>query len=1338
MRILKSIIFVVVMTAGSLFTPFLCAAQLKCNTGIADITPNDPVSLAGFAARKGLSTTTHRPLKTHCLVIQRDTTRVCIITNDMMEISIDLAKKLRLEIADKTGIPYNHIFIHCIHTHSAPRTGGKSVEQGEPNFAFVTKFRETVVSNAVQTANNKKAFIPFTIETAKGSSNINCNRRESDGPCDHDVYVARLLDKKGKPIVSLLNFACHPVSLNHKSLVVSTDFPGIAREELSKTWNSDVFYFAGPAGNVDPCGPLRADTAYTQSRGIELADAVRNIKFNKLKKNNVLRISNMEVELPFRAVEITPELINNHADEIKNWDPFGTWKNDVERWRVGTLEKIANGEVKNYLPVEIASVNIGGLVLLFTQGEPFNEYQTILRESRPDVPILFIAYTNGQNSYLPSQYAFGREGYEYEKEQMHIYIGAPYPLSDKMPEVYEMSIMKAVNDVIENNALSPENLRCEYLADPSGIDVLKPHLSFLTTSKLRNQNQKAYRILVSSSLEKLNSDVGDLWDSKKVESDQSINIVYDGEKLTSGQECYWKVKVWNDKGKESEWSKPAKWSMGLLDKSDWKGYWIGLDSLIGNDKKFSLSARYLRKEFNAEKTIKRATAYICGLGLFDLYINGAKIGNQVLAPALSEYLKRSYYMTFDVTKEINTGQNAIGVLLGSGRYFSPVKWDQHYGFPKMIFQLNITYADGTKQSIVSDSSWELTADGPIRMNNEFDGEEYDARKEMPGWNNINYVSTGWMKAQKVDEPSKTLSAQMIDPIRIKETIKPKSIKEIKPGVYVYDMGQNMVGWVSLKVTAPEGTKITLRFAETIHPDGELNTANLRLAKQTDVYITKGEGLEKWQPNFTYHGFRYVELSGFPGKPDLNTLEGKVIYDDIRTIGTFNCSSDIINKIYNAAYWGIRGNYRSVPTDCPQRDERQAWLGDRTAGSLGESYLFDINALYTKWMTDIADGQKENGSISDVNPTYRKVYSDNVTWPSTFILAPYYLYQQFGNKKVISQQYDAMKKWIYYMRDNYMKNNLLPRDSYGDWCMVSENRNIIHSKDSATITPGAFLGSAYFYYDLTQMEKYARLLGMTDDAEAFAALSGKMKEAINTTFLDKDHFYYANNTITANVIALYFELAPTELKNKVFENIVHRIEHDFDYHTSCGAVGQQWLMRTLTENGSIDLALKIAENTSYPSFGYMIEHGATTIWELWNGDTAPPAMNSANHVMLLGDFVTWLYQVLGGINIESGSPGYKNIILKPYPVKGLNHVNAAYNSVHGLIKSSWKKADESFIWDISIPCNTIATVYVPSPLEKNVTESGKKVSSVKGIKYIRADKGYAVYKVGSGDYQFIVK
>jgi len=435
----------------SLLLPFFIAGctepagGLKCNIGVADITPADSVNLAGFAARVGLSTGIHRPLKTHCLVVEKDTTRVCIITNDMMEIPIAMANDLREQISRQTNIPFGHIFIHNIHTHSAPRVTGSSAEQGGTNFNFRKKFVETLVDNAVRTANNKSAFVPFAIETGKSESDINCNRREKDGPINHDVYAVRLLDKKGNPIVSLLNFGCHPVSLGHRSRVVSTDFPGIAVEEMQKEWGGEVFYFSGASGNVDPCGPLSAETSYAEERGKQLADAIRHIKFIKLKPEPTLCIRNAEVRLPFRIPQITEEAINAHVDEILQWTVSGTWKKDVLGWQKEILEKLANGEVKNYLPFQIASVRIGGLLFFFTQGEPFNEYQTALRESKPDTPVLFVAYTNGQNSYLPSKHAFQVDSYAYEKEQMHIYIKAPYPISDSMPEVYEAAAKQILN-----------------------------------------------------------------------------------------------------------------------------------------------------------------------------------------------------------------------------------------------------------------------------------------------------------------------------------------------------------------------------------------------------------------------------------------------------------------------------------------------------------------------------------------------------------------------------------------------------------------------------------------------------------------------------------------------------------------------------------------------------------------------------------------------------------------------------------------------------------------------------------------------------------------------------
>jgi hypothetical protein len=413
------------------------AGGLKCNIGVADITPADSVNLAGFAARVGLSTGVHRSLKTHCLVVEKDTTRVCIITNVMMEIPIVMANVLREQISLKTGITVSNIFIHNTHTHSAPRVTGFSAEQGGTNFNFRKMFTETLVENAVRTANSKIDFVPFTIETGKGESDINCNRREENGPIDHDVYAVRLLDKKGKPIVSLLNFGCHPVSLGHRSRAVSTDFPGITVEEIQKEWGGEVFYFTGASGNVDPCGTLGAETSYAEERGKQLADAIRQIKFVKLKPEQTLCVCNAELHLPFRIPHITEEAVDAHVEEILQWTVSDTWKRDVATWQRETLEKIAKGEVKDYLPFQIASVRIGGLTLFFTQGEPFNEYQTILRESVPDTPVLFIAYTNGQNSYLPSKRAFQVDAYAYEKEQMHIYIKAPYPISEAMPDVYE-------------------------------------------------------------------------------------------------------------------------------------------------------------------------------------------------------------------------------------------------------------------------------------------------------------------------------------------------------------------------------------------------------------------------------------------------------------------------------------------------------------------------------------------------------------------------------------------------------------------------------------------------------------------------------------------------------------------------------------------------------------------------------------------------------------------------------------------------------------------------------------------------------------------------------------
>ncbi|MHB8581603.1 MAG: alpha-L-rhamnosidase [Ignavibacteriaceae bacterium] len=901
-----------------------------------------------------------------------------------------------------------------------------------------------------------------------------------------------------------------------------------------------------------------------------------------------------------------------------------------------------------------------------------------------------------------------------------------------------------------------ENLKCEYLSNPLGIENRNPIMSWELNSNDRDIQQTSYQIIVASSIEKLAANQGDIWETQKINSDHTINILYDGKPLTSRMECYWKVRVWTNKGK-SEWSTPAKWSMGLLEKSDWTAKWIGLDKSFPWDAPDSihskLSARYFRKGFNADHKIKKATVYICGLGLYELYINGKKVGDQVLSPTLSDYFKRDYYNTFDVTKLINKNKNTIGVILGNGRFFTmrPTSLPGYgtpsiinYGFPKMLFQLELEMKDGTKRTIISDGSWKVTADGPIRSNNEYDGEKYDARKEMPEWNRPGFDDSKWMPVQLVNAPSNNIEAQPNPNIKIMDIVHPISVTEISRGVYVFDMGQNMAGWVQISARGAKGTAVSMRFAERINKDGTIYTANLRTAEATDIYIFKGEGEEIWEPSFTYHGFRYVEVTGLSYKPSLNSITGKVVYDQMTTIGHIETSNKMLNAIYKAAYWTIRSNYRGIPTDCPQRDERMGFLGDRSINSYGESFIFNNNMLYSKWMTDILDAQRKSGSIPDIAPwEYGPIYGgDNMDWPSSIILIPNNLYRQFGNIKVIADNYDTMRKWLFYMRDKYMKNYLLPKDSYGDWCMPPKNPKSIHSKDPNRLTPGDFIGSAYFYHCLKLMEFNAHLLNKVEDENEYASLADKVRDAINNTYLHKDSLptgqaglFYANNTVTANALALSFGIPSKQIRSKVFDNLVYITTHVYKSHTSTGLVGGQWIMRTLTSNGRPDLAFKIATNKDYPSWGYMIENGATTIWELWNGNTADPAMNSGNHVMLLGDLIIWYYEDLAGIKSSLEQPGFREIIMNPVELNNLKFVNASYHSIHGLIKSYWKKEKNKFLWKITIPANTSAIVYVPTDSSSDVREGKQRADESAGVKFLRMENKRAVYKIQSGSYSF---
>ena len=752
------------------------------------------------------------------------------------------------------------------------------------------------------------------------------------------------------------------------------------------------------------------------------------------------------------------------------------------------------------------------------------------------------------------------------------------------------------------------HLRCEALENPVGIDVAQPGMSWEINSPEQRVMQTAYQILVASTPEKLAQNEGDLWNSGKVESDQSIRVAYHGTALKSRQDCYWKVKIWTNKG-ESEWSHAAHWSMGLLRPDDWKAKWIGADTSFAWDSahtQFSrLSARYYRKEFNTRQRIKKATLYIAGPGLYEGFINGSRIGTQVLAQAPTDYRKTVRYNTYDVSSLVQKGTNVIDITLGNGRYFTmrqnykPAKINT-FGYPRLLLQLELEYENGKKQIIASDKSWRLTADGPIRTNNEYDGEEYDARKEE---------LKNWQPVELVSAPGGKLVAQLNEPQRITGILKPVSIKPLKDR-WIVDMGQNFAGWLQIKVRGQRGRQVILRFAESLQKDGSLYVANLRDAKVTDSYTLKGDGLETWHPTFVYHGFRYVEISGVLPED----IEGQVVNDDLTSIGTFETSDPTLNQIYKNAVWGIRSNYKGMPVDCPQRNERMPWLGDRATGALGESFVFDNSKLYAKWLDDIADAQLETGAIPDVAPAYWRYYSDNMTWPAAYILIAGYLYNQFGDEAPMRKHYPAMKRWLTYMRNKYYIDGIMTKDKYGDWCAPRP-------------TDGKLIATAMYYHLLTVMHTYAGLLHDKTDQDEFAEQAARVKASFNQHFQNKE-------SLTANLLPLYFNMVPDSERHQVFKNIVDTIHRNGD-HLSTGVIGTQFLMRTLTENGRADLAYLIAADRDYPGWGYMINQGATTIWELWNGDKAKPNMNSQNHIMLLGDLIVWFIRAWQASKAKTG-------------------------------------------------------------------------------------------------------
>ena len=795
--------------------------------------------------------------------------------------------------------------------------------------------------------------------------------------------------------------------------------------------------------------------------------------------------------------------------------------------------------------------------------------------------------------------------------------------------------------------------------------------------------------------------------------------------------------------------------ISLLDRSEWCAHWIGRDY---EDDKIEghtvVAARYLRHEFQLRQDIDHARLYISGLGQYQAFFNGQEVApDELLKPALSDYTRRVYFNAYDVTDLLWEGDNAVGVILAPGR-FTTVRHDTnylewcginhaaHYGRPQLLMQLEVFYEDGSADTIVSGEGWRITNRGPIRKANEFDGETYDQHLDaaLGAWLHTYYDDSRWDDAivdydrqnmnledrlnprwQRRDDKydasmpfpdSAEIAAQRLEyeltpqpnpNIRVMEHLTPKAIFR-KGDKWILDMGQNMVGVLQVNdissLLAKKGDNtgtdtITFRYAELLTADSTLYTDNLRSAECTDRYIAFAKYELPWHPQFVYHGFRYVEISGLPegSKPSLSDFTGLVLYDQMASTSTFETDNEVINAVHRNAFWGIRGNYRSMPTDCPQRDERMGWTGDRTTGCYGESFLFDNHRLYAKWLQDLEDCQWPNGQLSDVAPAYWRNYTDNMTWPGAFITVADMLYTRFGDIEPIRRHYDAMRKWLLHMKLWYLKDGIMTRDCYGDWCMPPESPELIHSKDPSRLTEAAAISTPFYCYLCNIMRGFAVWLGKDEDANFFQREYDCVTAAYNARYLDTITGNYANGTVTANILPLWFGMVPGELEDKVFANIISKTMNDFGGHVSTGVVGIPQLMRTLTHYGRSDLALRLATDTTYPSWGYMARRGATTIWELWNGDTGDPSMNSANHVMLLGDLLLWEYEYLGGI--RPLEPGYSKIQFRPTFVEGLNRVDCTYRSVSGTIESHWRRTGKGIEWTVVVPPNTTAEVYLPT-------------------------------------------
>jgi alpha-L-rhamnosidase len=873
-----------------------------------------------------------------------------------------------------------------------------------------------------------------------------------------------------------------------------------------------------------------------------------------------------------------------------------------------------------------------------------------------------------------------------------------------------------------------ESLNAEYLTDPLGIDITHPRLSWEINTTQKNTLQQAYNIVVATDASFSSSKL--VWNTGKVMSDSSVFVTYNGAALKSATRYYWRVKVWDNHGNTSAWRKPAYFETGLLNTSDWTASWVQPKQ----DSARKMPALMLRKQFSTSKKIVSARVYATAHGLYELYLNGRKVGDQALTPGWTEYKKRLQYQVYDVTAMLQPGDNVIGAMIGDGWFKGTLAYLNNWGFwgkkLALLCQLQITYADGTTKKINSDGSWKSTQNGPVTLNGIYDGETYDARKELAGWDSKGFNDAAWLPVDVANNITKsTLVGVQSVPVHKIAELKPVAIFKSPKGTQIIDFGQDMTGWIRLKVSGPAGTTVTIKHAEVLDKFGEFYTANLRTAAATINYTLKGGGVEVYEPHFTFMGFRYIAIEGFPGEIKPENFTAVVVHSDMPVTGEFTCSDTMINKLQHNIQWGQKGNFLDIPTDCPQRDERLGWTGDAQVFSRTAAFNMNVGPFFAKWMKDVAADQFPDGGIPFVVPDVLQTNrTTSAGWGDVAVIVPWTMYQVYADKRILQTQYSSMKAYVDKIIKKAGDSHIWRGGSvFGDWLFYRPG--IYDFSEPNGYTNPDMIATAFYAYSSKLLSQAAGVLGNTADEKKYNDVFEDVKKAFIHNYITPTGRIFADSQ-TGYVLALKFNLVPDSLKSRAAAYLVEDVRSR-NNHLSTGFLGTPYLCQVLSQNGYTNVAYDLLLQKTYPSWLYPVKMGATTIWERWDGIKTDSTfqdktMNSFNHYSY-GAVGDWMYQHVTGLQI--GKPGYKHIVLKPEPSSKFSFAKATFETMYGRVLSEWEIKDGTMRIHVKIPTNTTATVTLPQAHPEDVKQDGKPLTGAGN------DTGGTIVQLGSGDYTF---